>query len=257
MDDSLAHTDLVITEVDGESRLDSRLIAKRLDIEHKAFMETIRKYQTDFEDLGKVPFKTEASGRTNQQSKFAMLNEDQAIFASTLSRNSKKVVAFKLALTKAFKEARKTLQGVAPSAPLPEIHKFTEMLADRAMKNLSRVPDSFFAVLPHLFYQLQTLEQLTGNLDEDAKLEISVGKHWRFYAIDHLHLTDSQMVQYPHILANGRTVQAWAYADIKSGDFYKWLWTIYFPENFPSYVEYRKDKLALPAPKQQRQIKGE
>lgn len=136
-----------------------------------------------------------------------------------------------------------------------EIHKFTNMLADRAMKNLARVPDGFFAVLPHLFYQLQTLEQLTGNLDEDAKLEISVGRRWRQHAIENLHLSEFQMVQYSHVLANGRTVNAWAYSDIKSGDFYKWLWTVYFPENFPQYVEYRKGKLALPAPKN-KQIKG-
>lgn len=147
------------------------------------------------------------------------------------------------------------LEKMKQQSAVPQ-HKFTDMLAERAKKNLARVPDGYFAVLPHLFYQLWTLERLTGSLDEDAQLEISVGKCWRRYAIEHLHLSPSQMIQYSHILANGLIKPAWAYTDIKAGDFYKWLWTIYFPEYFPAYVEYRKDKLTLPAPKQQKRLKG-
>jgi prophage antirepressor-like protein len=187
----------------------------------------------------------------------AIVNEP-GLYSLILTSRKKEAKEFKRWITHdVIPSIRKTGSYASPAQPA-DVHKFTKMLADRAMKNLARVPDGFFAVLPHLFYQLQTLEQLTGNLDEDAKLEISVGKGWRQHAIENLHLSNAQMIQYRHVLANGRIVDAWAYSDIKSGDFYKWLWTVYFPEKFPSYVEYRKTKLALPAPKaaKPKQIKG-
>ena len=43
---------LEIRAVKGEPRVDSRLIAPGLGIQHKAFMETLRKYSGAFEELG-------------------------------------------------------------------------------------------------------------------------------------------------------------------------------------------------------------
>ncbi|TGO03600.1 hypothetical protein PN36_03860 [Candidatus Thiomargarita nelsonii] len=40
------------------------------------------------------------------QAKYALLNEDQAVFALTLSRNTPQVVQLKLDLTRAFRDAR-------------------------------------------------------------------------------------------------------------------------------------------------------
>jgi phage regulator Rha-like protein len=103
-------------------RVDSRIIAQRLDIQHKNLMETIGKYIEKFHILGELPFETEVGyrkqGGGNPQ-KFALLNEDQSIFALTLSRNTPEVVQLKLDLTVAFRNARQSQQQATRQAALP------------------------------------------------------------------------------------------------------------------------------------------
>ncbi len=98
-------TDLEIISIEGEHRIDSRLVADSLGIEHKHFMETLRTYRDELDELGHMPFETDYGDTNRSQGggrafKYAILNEDQAIFAATLSRNTRQVVAFKLKLTK-------------------------------------------------------------------------------------------------------------------------------------------------------------
>src|SRR4051794_8787416 len=99
--------ELAIIEIGGENRIDSRLVAASLGIEHIHFRATLDTYRTELEELGITRFQTELLGSRGQPAKYCLLNEDQAIFAVTLSRNTKQVVAFKLKLTKAFAEARR------------------------------------------------------------------------------------------------------------------------------------------------------
>ena len=90
-------TDLEIIQVEGEHRIDSRLVAESLGIEHKHFMETLRTYQTELEELGTVkPFQTapkkwgqKAEKKVEINQSHVLLNEDQAIFAGTLGRIKK------------------------------------------------------------------------------------------------------------------------------------------------------------------------
>ena len=99
---------LEIQNLNGTQVIDSRIIAKGLNIKHRNLLETIRKYQTDLEDLGRLPFETETlqtkGGR--QEAHFCHLNELQAHLLVTLSRNSPEVVAFKKSLVVAFVQAR-------------------------------------------------------------------------------------------------------------------------------------------------------
>lgn len=101
-----------IVNVEGTPRVDSRLIADRLGIQHKNLMENISKYANVFHTLGSLPFETETRKRNigATQIKYALLNEDQTIFALTLSRNTPQVVQLKLDLTVAFKNARQSQQ---------------------------------------------------------------------------------------------------------------------------------------------------
>src|SRR6266480_20461 len=96
-------TKLAIVMLNGENRIDSRLVAKSLGIKHSNLMATIHKYKDRIERLGALLFQTESlkhgSYRGSSQTKYAMLNENQAIFISNLSRNTEKVVYFKFALT--------------------------------------------------------------------------------------------------------------------------------------------------------------
>ncbi len=97
---------ITLIEKRGESRVDSRLIAQTLDTKHQSTFELVKRYQTDLEAFGLLPFQT---GKANggRPEKFALLNEDQAIFLLTLSRNTKRVVELKLKLIQAFSEARR------------------------------------------------------------------------------------------------------------------------------------------------------
>ena len=101
-------SEIIISQIKNELRADSRTFAPKMDIRHRQLMDNIRKYEAQFLELGVLPFETEkptgAEGGRPQE--YALLNEDQAYFLLTLSRNSDKVVAAKLALVKAFREAR-------------------------------------------------------------------------------------------------------------------------------------------------------
>lgn len=92
-------TDLIL--IDDEPRIDSRLIAKSLGVKHKNTIGLIQKYQDQFEELGLLPFETEKVDFGRPLS-YAILNESQAVFLLTLSRNTPKVAQLKLKLTKDF-----------------------------------------------------------------------------------------------------------------------------------------------------------
>lgn len=169
-------SELVIVELNGENRIDSRLVAGSLGIKHKAFSETLGKYREDLEELGQLPFQTEVvnghQGGGNP-AKYAMLNEDQAIFASTLSRNTRQVVDFKLALTKAFAQARKKVQE-----QLPYIN------ADFALRlqlNKGRVPYDHWTVLEQIDKESHHNGLALVSLINKARPDISVGKKWSNY----------------------------------------------------------------------------
>jgi phage regulator Rha-like protein len=95
---------------DGTPRVDSRIIAERLGIQHEGLIRNISNYSDDFQTLGLLRFENEAvkieGQRGTKYHKYALLNEDQTIFALTLSRNTPEVVQLKLDLTVAFRNAR-------------------------------------------------------------------------------------------------------------------------------------------------------
>ncbi len=104
-----------------EARADSRQIANYLGLQHESVFKTIKAHQSEFEQLGKVGFQIGPStgSTTGQQVRFALLNEDQAYFLLTMSRNTPRVVGLKLELVKAFRGIRLALaayqEGTLPS----------------------------------------------------------------------------------------------------------------------------------------------
>lgn len=95
-----------ITFKRNEARVDSRLIAKALGVRHKNVRELIERYMDHMkQQFGKVPFETEPLP-SGQRERFALLNEDQAFFLLTLSRNTARVVELKAKLVAAFRDAR-------------------------------------------------------------------------------------------------------------------------------------------------------
>jgi phage regulator Rha-like protein len=104
--------DLEIFDDGNELYVDSRLIAERLGIEHRSFLETLDNYTTQIEQaFGVLRFET-AKPQTPQGGRplrYCLLSEDQSTFVMTLSRNSPEVVRCKLELVTAFSKAKKLL----------------------------------------------------------------------------------------------------------------------------------------------------
>lgn len=104
-------------------RIDSRKLAQNMLRPHKALFEQIKKYQHDFEVLGKLPFQTEAlkDSETGQSERYALLNENQSYLLLTFSRNTDRVRVLKLKMIQAFSEARRLLEQHAKEY-LPTYH---------------------------------------------------------------------------------------------------------------------------------------
>ena len=105
----MSSNSLVITPIDGEPRIDSRLVSAQLDVEHKNTRDLINTYISQFQELGSLPFETEVKKREvgATQEKFYLLNENQTYFLMTLVRNTEQAVELKKRLVQAFSECRR------------------------------------------------------------------------------------------------------------------------------------------------------
>ena len=101
---------VMLTLIEDEPRVDSRLLVEQLGNKHKNSMALIERHLGKFKEFGLLPFQTEAvktpESRGAKHQRFALLNEDQAFFLLSLSRNTKRVVDLKSDLIMAFREAR-------------------------------------------------------------------------------------------------------------------------------------------------------
>lgn len=110
----------------GLPRIDTRLLARQLNVQHHNTLALIGKYKFDFSEFGKVLFKTEPlpDSRTGQMEKYALLNEDQSYLLLAYSRNTARVRELKIKLVKAFSEARRAAiqRGVEYLPAYHELH---------------------------------------------------------------------------------------------------------------------------------------
>lgn len=98
-------TNLVFVQ-HGQALTTSEIIAQGVEIQHKNILALVRQYQEDFETFGTVAFETRGSKGKANYSVFALLNEQQATLLVTYCKNTEVVRKFKVALVKAFYEAR-------------------------------------------------------------------------------------------------------------------------------------------------------
>ena len=125
-------SNLAVIEISGQNVVDSRLVAENLAIEHKSFIRLIRKYATQLQAFGQLGFEiatvTNSVGAINQLT-FCYLNEEQATFVMTLSKNTERVVQCKLNLVKAFSDARKLVVSTQPQLPANYIEALKALVA--------------------------------------------------------------------------------------------------------------------------------
>jgi phage regulator Rha-like protein len=121
--------------------IDSRIIAHGLGIEHRAFMQTIKKYEPRIEQrFGVITFemsKPLEGSQGGRPEKFAWLTEEQATFLMTLSRNTDQVVDCKANLVDAFSQARQVIPQLTD-----ENETLRLMLALERERNLGRQLDN-------------------------------------------------------------------------------------------------------------------
>jgi phage regulator Rha-like protein len=115
---------LPLATIKDEARMDSRLLAEGLGLQHRSVFKLVSDNRADFAALGKVRFEIAAStgSATGQASKFALLNEDQCYLLLTYSRNTERVRRLKLRLVQAFREARSAAE-VRRTEYLPGYHQ--------------------------------------------------------------------------------------------------------------------------------------
>jgi phage regulator Rha-like protein len=143
---------ITIVEIAGELVVDSRIIAEQLGIEHKNFLETLRKHKAKLEKgfKKKVAFQTEPSA-SGQKEVFALLNEGEATALMALSRNTDRVVELKIGLAVAFQEQKKQLEN-------PVDRALFNQLADRIAKLESSASKALPPVVPEMTRAMQVKE---------------------------------------------------------------------------------------------------
>lgn len=175
--------EIEIVNMDG-LRVDTRTLAPKLDIRHRNLIQNIRSYESEFAELGRVPFQTETlqtPGGT-QEVGYALLNEDQAYFLLTLSRNSPLVVKAKLSLVKAFKSARETLEHStlarlegkkARRIETDSIKKLVEYATQQGSKSASK----YYMSVTKMTYDLLGLEAgQRDNLTKDQAQQLGMAE---------------------------------------------------------------------------------
>ena len=130
MNTTLTTDAFTLTTVKAEPRIDSRLLAKSLGNKHRHVMALLDKYMGKFKTFGHVSFKNADGDRKQgggKAERYALLNENQAYFLLSLSRNTDIVVALKARLITAFSEARKAAD-MRRTEYLPTYHRLQDAI---------------------------------------------------------------------------------------------------------------------------------
>ena len=114
-----------LKQVGHELRVDSRIIAKRLGVDHKATIQLVDKYSGQLKRFGQVTFKM-GLNRQGSKTRYALLNRSQAELLLTLSRNTSEAVELKVSLIIAFDKARSSLE--ASNSYIPFYHQAHDSL---------------------------------------------------------------------------------------------------------------------------------
>lgn len=113
-------TNLAVCERDGVLVVEHRLISVELGIQPKNVLANIDNHLTTPESVaafGRVAFETETLKTRGgiQDTRVAYLNQPQAEFLMTLSRNTPQVVAAKRNLVSAFEKAKQVIKEIIPA----------------------------------------------------------------------------------------------------------------------------------------------
>lgn len=133
----------------GEARVDSIVLANRLENQHKNTLALIDLYKKDFEEFGRVAFQTRSfdTAGGSQRQRVALLNEDQSYLLLTYSRNTPTVRALKIDLVKSFARFRNHQQTDTDYLPFyHELHDQVKAMHEVARLGGSTTPERVFHI---------------------------------------------------------------------------------------------------------------
>lgn len=233
------------THPDGILVVDSRLIAEELNVTHKSFMETVRKYQTQTEKaFGNLRFETEtvtnSVGAVNE-TKFVYLTEDQATFLMTLSRNTPEVVRCKVLLVTQFSQAKKALVN---QIHIDDLHTSTYIKRIENFRDHD-LPYDKWSIFEQAARTLLLVEKdFRVPVDQMDLCDGSIGKHWSNYRQDKSWTVDYGW--YTHKFRDRRGSQeckCYQYQELPH--FRKWLEEKYETKHLPKYLVDKYGKRAV------------
>jgi phage regulator Rha-like protein len=140
---------IALTEKKHEPRVDSLVLAESLGIQHKNILALVDDNKSEFGEFGQLAFETRVVSKkgAGQKTRTALLNEDQAYFLLTLTRNTEHIKRLKVDLVKAFSRFRKHQQTTEDYLPFyHELHDNVKTLAEMAHQNGSNTDEKLFYI---------------------------------------------------------------------------------------------------------------
>ena len=140
---------IALIEKKHEARVDSLVLAESLGIQHKNVLALVDDNKSEFGEFGQLAFQTRVVSKkgAGQKTRAALLNEDQAYFLLTLTRNTKRTKHLKIELVKAFSRFRKHQQVTNDYLPFyHDFHDSVKVLSDMAHQNGSDTDEKLFHI---------------------------------------------------------------------------------------------------------------
>jgi phage regulator Rha-like protein len=249
---------LTVNERNGLLVVDSRLIAKRLGIQHKNFLGTIDKYSAKMAEslIVKAPaFETRLVKRQQGGSfedRWAWLTEPQANFLMTLSRNTDEVVQCKLELVEAFEKAKNKLRSRTDVSQASLVGHWAER--QRLFIQRTTIPSGWFCIfqeLAQLMWQLENLGYVIPDYSpvDNSRIipDISIGRMFCSHMRSKGYAVGAKTQKYPHWYPGWKLpVKANIYPNAWLEEFRAWFDNQWKPTRLVRYLG-KKDPSSLPS----------
>ena len=189
---------LSLTTTAKEPRVDSRLLAKHLGNNHKSVIALIDRYLEVFKSHGQLTFKKEVGVRDHgggNAERYALLNEDQAYFLLSLSRNTERVVALKSKLIKSFGEYRRAAD-MRQQEYLPSYHELQNVIHLKAAESSNeRMVHINVAKLVNKTVGIETGQRAEAPVPKQAMLIVAQSIAARAMQLGHDHRDGYRLAQ--------------------------------------------------------------